>query len=289
VGQHPEVAAFEAAADAVASGDIATLTELLQGDPELVTLRSERVTHFDPARHRATLLHYVAANGVERPRQKTPANAVAIARALLTAGAQPNALADMYGGRFATMAMLASSDHPARAGVQVALIDALADFGASVDAAGVGTWASPLLTALAFGFIDAAQALVRHGADWHNLPAAAGLGRTDAARALSPGATAEDRQRALSLAAMHGHAGIVALLLDAGADLDRHNPAGMHAHATPLHQAAVRGHGEVVRLMVERGARLDLRDTIHHATPLDWARHGNHGTVARYLAERGAP
>jgi len=38
-------------------------------------------------RHHATLLHYVGANGIESFRQKTPANAVDIARLLLDAGA----------------------------------------------------------------------------------------------------------------------------------------------------------------------------------------------------------
>ena len=47
--------------------------------------------------HAATLLHYTSANGVEGYRQKTPPNAVEITRALLQAGAQPDALADMYG------------------------------------------------------------------------------------------------------------------------------------------------------------------------------------------------
>src|SRR5262249_33279928 len=56
---------FESAVEAVITGDVAALETLLRQDPELVRARSTRVTHFDPPRHRATLLHYVAANGVE--------------------------------------------------------------------------------------------------------------------------------------------------------------------------------------------------------------------------------
>src|SRR5687768_7692092 len=63
---------FEAAADAVVNGDLATLESLVRGNPDLVRARSFRV-------HGATLLHYVAANGVEDFRRKTPPNAVAIA------------------------------------------------------------------------------------------------------------------------------------------------------------------------------------------------------------------
>ena len=46
--------------------------DALRRDPALVRARSSRVCCFDPPVHRATLLHYVAANGVEAYRQKTP-------------------------------------------------------------------------------------------------------------------------------------------------------------------------------------------------------------------------
>ena len=83
---------------------------------------------------------------------------------LLEASAEVDALADLYGGQCTTMSMLVSSGHPAKAGVQVALVETLLDFGAAVDAQGSGEWTSPLATALAFGYLPAAQALVRRGA-----------------------------------------------------------------------------------------------------------------------------
>jgi hypothetical protein len=113
-----EVQRFEAAVEAVITGDLPMLASSLAADPALVRARSTRVTHFDPPIHRATLLHYVAANGVEAHRQRTPANAVEVATALLRAGAEVDALADLYGGRCTTMNLLVSSAHPARAGVQ---------------------------------------------------------------------------------------------------------------------------------------------------------------------------
>ena len=127
------VSRFESAVEALINGDVPTLTSLLRENPELIRARSTRVTHFDPSAHRATLLHYVAANGVEGYRQKTPTNAVEVAKTLLEAGAEVDALADMYGGRHTTMSMLVSSGHPAKAGLQVALIDTLLDFGAAVE------------------------------------------------------------------------------------------------------------------------------------------------------------
>src|SRR5262245_46033333 len=86
---------FESAVEAVVNGDLTTLKDAVQRNPALVCARSNRVCCFDPPSHRATLLHYVAANGVESFRQKTPPNAVDIARVLLEAGAEPDALADM--------------------------------------------------------------------------------------------------------------------------------------------------------------------------------------------------
>jgi ankyrin repeat protein len=274
--------------EAVITGDVVALESMLRDNPELVRARSTRVTHFDPPRHRATLLHYVAANGVEGYRQKTPKNAVDVAITLLRAGAEVDALADMYGGQCTTMSMLVSSCHPAQAGVQVALINALLDFGAAVDDRGAGKWKSPLMTALAFGYRDAAQALVRRGAGVDTLSAAAGLGRLADAVRLLPAADGADRHRALALAAQHGQVEIVRLLLDAGEDPNRYNPDGNHAHSTPLHQAALAGHEEVVRLLVERGARLEIKDTIYHGTPLGWALHGEKAGIAEYLRARGA-
>jgi len=281
------VATFESAVQAVIAGDEPTLEQLLREHPELVRARSTLVTHHDPPVHRATLVHYLAANGVEDWRQQTPKNAVRLARQLLDAGADPDALAGMYGGQHATMSMLVSSSHPATAGVQVALVDTLVDYGAAVEARGVGEWTSPLSTALAFGYRDAAEALVRRGARVDNVATAAGLGRLERVRALLPTSASVDRHRALALAAQHGHVGIVQLLLDAGEDPNRYNPKGNHAHSTPLHQAVWSRQEEVVHLLVERGARLDIKDTIWESTPLGWAEYGGRTEIATYLRGQG--
>jgi ankyrin repeat protein len=272
VARPGEAFQFESAVEAVIGGDAAALRSLLHGNPELVRARSRR-------RHGATLLHYIAANGVEGFRQKSPANAVEMATILLRAGAEADATAHMYGGEQTTMNMLVSSDPPARAGVQVALAETLADFGAAMQ----GT---PLMTALAFGHADAAEALVRRGARVDNLAAAAGLGRLEEAAGMLGEADSETRHRALALASQHGHAEIVRLLLDAGEDPSRYNPVGNHPHSTPLHQAALGGHEAVVRVLVERGAGLELLDKIYHGTPLGWANHAGQREIAEYLRTR---
>jgi ankyrin repeat protein len=282
VGRRGDVFRFESVVEAVIDGDVATLERLLAQDPELVRARSTRRTCFDPPVHRATLLHYVGANGLEGHRQRTPPNAPAIARALLEAGAEPDALAGFYGIECATLSLLVSSSHPAEAGVQGELVELLLDHGAAIEGRGE-RWGSPLATALLFGCTDAAQTLVRRGARVDCVSVAAGLGLADHVAKLLPASGAPSRHLALALAAQLGHAGVVRQLLDAGEDPNRYNPEGGHAHATPLHQAALAGHLDVVRLLVERGARRDVRDTIYSGTPLDWARHAGQREIEVYL------
>jgi hypothetical protein len=116
------VARFEAAAAAMVSGDVATLRALLHEDPDLIHRRSPRV-------HHATLLHYVGANGIEGFRQHTPPNAVEVLQLLLDAGADVNAVADVYGGSL-TLGLVGTSLHPERAGMQQSLMDLLRAHGA---------------------------------------------------------------------------------------------------------------------------------------------------------------
>lgn len=246
--------AFEAAVDAVVSGDLDTLRRLLT--PALVRGRSQR-------EHHATLLHYVSANGVENARQRTPANAVEVATLLLDAGAEVDALADVYGGQHTTLSLLITSTPPAEAGLQVPLARLLLDRGAAVKG-------SDVLLALAFSFPAAAELLAERGAPL-DFAAHAGLGHVDDVRRLLTTADAAQRHIALALASQLGHAEIVRLLLDAGEDPNRFNPAGYHPHSTPLHQAVWFRRDDVARLLIERGAREDVRDTIHGGTPREWA------------------
>jgi ankyrin repeat protein len=254
---------------------------MLEADPSLIRARSMR-------RYHATLLHYIAANGVEGSRQRTPANAVGVAKLLLERGAEADALADMYDHRCTTMSMLVSSAHPAKAGLQAKLAETLIAHGATFEGPG-SNWQSSVLTALAFGYRDTAEALVALGAPVNALPAAAGLGRVDDAARLYRDATPRERHAALALAAQHGHPAVVRMLLDAGEDPNRYNPDGFHSHSTPLHQAVWSGHLDVVRLFVERGARLDIEDTIYHATPLGWAEYGDRAEIATYLRGVSTP
>lgn len=278
LGRDADVRRFEAAADAIVTGDLETLCSRLREEPELIRARSTR-------RHGATLLHYIAANGVEQVRQKTPPNAVEVADMLLAAGAEVDALAEAYGTRCTTMSLLVSSAHPAGAGLQTSLAERLADAGATLAATGPESQ-SPILTALAFGYLDTAQALARRVPPTDDLAIAAGLGQLREAARLISTPDSRLRQIALALAAQHGHRDVVILMLAAGEDPNRFNPEGFHAHSTPLHQAALAGHREVVQLLVEGGARLDIRDTLYQGTPHDWAVHARHREIAEDLRSK---
>ncbi|MET9018369.1 ankyrin repeat domain-containing protein [Actinopolymorpha sp. NPDC004070] len=272
------VGRYEAAVDAIITGDLGALTELVDSDPGLVRARSTRT-------HRATLLHYVAANGVETYRQKTPANAVEVARLLLGRGAAADAGASMYGAEDATtMEMLVSSVHPAQAGMQVPLVDTLVDFGAAVN--GPGDDNRPLLTALAHQYPPAAEALVRRGARIDDIVSAAGLGREDLVRAyldddgrlrsdvrlvgLRPQLARRPEANlawAFVVAGALGRTRVVDLLSRGGVDPGVRAMAGL----TALHWAVVNGHVETVAVLLARGAPLEDSDNYHHATVLGCA------------------
>jgi hypothetical protein len=110
---------FELAVDSVVHGRISDLSALLADHPDLPVRRSAYG-------HRATLLHYTAANGVEIRRQVVPANAAQVVAALLDAGAERSAKLHAYGGDFDVLAMFKTSAHPRDAGVAADVEHALA-------------------------------------------------------------------------------------------------------------------------------------------------------------------
>lgn len=116
---------FERAVQATVHGDLAELRRLLREEPGLVRARSS-------FGHRATLLHYLGANGVEFQHQMTPRNAPDVARALLGAGAEVNATARFYGKDTTVLPLVMTSAHPQAAGVADQLIAVLKAAGASV-------------------------------------------------------------------------------------------------------------------------------------------------------------
>ena len=130
-----------------------------------------------------------------------------------------------------------SSLPPARAGVQVGLVEALVEGGARVD--GVDDDGLPLWTAIRFGYTPAVDALARLGARIDNGVFAAVVG--DAARVDD-----ESLDHALIYAAAHGRREVVQALLARGASLTAREPA---FGATALGMARYHGHDDIVELL----------------------------------------
>jgi hypothetical protein len=241
-------APFEAAAQAIVDGDEETLRRLLRERPELIRARSER-------EHRATLLHYVSANGVENYRQKTPQHIVRIAGTLLAAGAVVDAEANVYGGGSTTLGLVATSAHPRQAGVQIALIQLLLDHGARMEHPNLaGNDHGAVFACLANGCPEAARYLADRGARL-DLVAAAGVGRLDVVQSLVEQAEVSAREMALRYAAAYGNGQVVRFLLDRGLKVDAHTGEG----ETALFYTVLSGHLDVIDLLLERGARPGVR------------------------------
>ncbi len=266
------ISSFEAAADAIVAGDTETLARLLRENPELIRARSTR-------EHRATLLHYVAANGVENYRQRTPKNAVKIAEILLEASAEVDADADVYGGGATTLGLVATSVHPFKAGVQNDLIDTLLKHGARLDSPdGAGNQHNLVTGCLANGRGEAAEHLASRGAPL-DLRGAAGIGRLDVVKtyfnedgSLNAKATEAHMKNAFVWACGYGRTQVVDFLLDRGIEVDARFQSHGHGH-TALHLAAYHAHDEIVRILTRRGASIDVTDETWGTTPLVWALH----------------
>lgn len=240
------VPAFELAADAVVSGDVARLENLLRRNPALIRERSTRT-------HRGTLLHYVGANGVEDFRQKSPKNAVDILKLLLKAGAEVDAAANMYDAD-RTLGLVATSIHPLRAGIQRELIETLLAAGAAVDP-GQGI----VNACLSNGRGEAAEFLAQRGARL-DLEGACGVGRLGLVRTyfnddgtLKGGATAKQAERGLNWACEYGRSDVVGFLLGRGLDPGVSDDHGQ----TALHWAVIGGQLQVTRTLLARHAPLE--------------------------------
>jgi ankyrin repeat protein len=238
---------FERAADAIVTGDLATIEKLLHENPALIRAHSTR-------RHEATLLHYVSANGVEGYRQKTPKNILQIAALLLDAGADLNASANLYGGSTA-LDLVATSGHPERAGIQEALLQLLLDRGAQPSHGIVNA-------CLANGRIQAAEFLASRGATL-DLEAAAGLGRLDTVKSffdkngnLLPPATNSQTERGFLWACEYGRNNVVEFLLQ-HVSLDTQAGTGQ----TALHWSVIGAALNTVNLLLDHSAPLEAKNS----------------------------
>ena len=91
---------------------------------------------------------------------------------------------------------------------------------------------------------------------------------------------------ALYFAAQEGKLEAVELLMNCGAKLGVQENDGV----SPLVHAAFHGHADVVRLLLQKGADVDECDTrsLGHYTALAWAAYHGHDEAAKALLQSGA-
>ncbi len=94
----------------------------------------------------------------------------------------------------------------------------------------------------------------------------------------------KDKQKALSLAAMHGSINIARALL-----ANKVNPNFMSRefHGSPLHGAARRGYTLILKILVENGARINDKN-FHHFTSLHCAIRDGYINSVQFLLDQGA-
>ncbi|MFC6229799.1 ankyrin repeat domain-containing protein [Paenibacillus allorhizosphaerae] len=283
VGELAEV--FTSAVQAVKTGGVESLIQLLREHPELAYARSQKGR---------TLLNHLCDWPGHFPRE------FETGRALIAAGADVNALAiDPDRGETSLQWAVSAND--------VAMAELLIDCGAAVD--GLNGDLRPLAQALFYGCREAAEMLVRRGATV-TLEFAAGLGLTGmlprffgtdgcllpsagahtapVKNAIRPDTTGDERmEQALIYAVINNRIESAAYLLDRGADINA-MPSGFHFRGTPLHWVAGGDSAEMVEFLVRRGADLHAAAPKDKATPLEMAEHRKKPDIVRLLKNLGA-
>ena len=280
-------ALFREAVTAIEAGDVPELERILSAHPELVRERLEspgtwlRESVGDALegyfRH-PYLLWFIAENPIRTGR--VPANIADVTRALVAA-ANRERVDTLQEQLDYALELVCTGRIVRELGFQIQLIDLLVDAGAN-PGSGYG--------ALANQNLAAAQRLIELGAE-PTLASAICLGRTGDVARLAPAASAasaEDRQIALTAAALNGNAEALRTLVGLGVDVRAYSLV-IHSHATPLHHAVWSGSLDAVKVLVEAGADLTLRDKVYHSTPLGWAEYAGRDEIAAYLMKEGSP
>ena len=275
---------FYQAVLAIDAGDVPTLQRLVDAHPWLVSerletpgawLRQQVGDALDGFFSRPYLLWFVAEDPVRNGR--LPANIAEMINVIADAARRQD-VATFQDQLDSTLRLVCWSGVAADSGLQLEMIDALIDAGASP--------AKNPNNALVNGHVAAAEHLLTRGATL-TLGAALCLERWDDVTRLSPQASREVRQFAFVLAALNGKAAAVKWMVDSGIPVDEPS-ADLYPHGTPLHHAVSSGSLDTVKVLVDAGASVGQPDSAWQATPLGWAEYYEQNSDAerrtRYMA-----
>ena len=286
---------FHETVTAIDTGDLTTLERLLAEHPRLLRdrleapgswLRDKVGDALNRFFAKPYLLWFVAEDPVRNG--TLPRNIAQLTRAIIEA-AQRDRVASLQEQLDYALQLVSWSWIARQCGVQIELIDALVDAGASPHG-------NPD-NALVNGNLDAAEHLVGRGAAL-TLPTALCLGRWDDVTRLAPTSKPKEKQFGFVLAALNGKPEAVRRMIDFGVDVNGPSE-NLYSHGTPLHHAVSSGSREAVEVLVDAGARLNAVDTAWNGTPLGWADHyvsqhkrdaraKQYAEIADYLRQKGA-
>jgi len=262
-------ALFRDAVAAIDAGDADMLSRMVADNPAIVSKRLESPGPWlrdvvgkalDGFFKRPYLLWFVAEDPVRNGR--LPANIAAVAQVIVDA-ARRERVRSLQPQLDYALTLVSWSWIARECGVQIALIDVLADAGAKL--------AGNPNNALVNGNLDAAAHLVARGAPL-TLAAALVLERWDDVPRLLPGANDDERRFAFVLSALSGKAEALRRMITAGADVNAPS-ADLYSHGAPLHHAVASGSIDAVRVLLDAGADVRRADTAWNGTPLGWALH----------------
>jgi peptide-methionine (S)-S-oxide reductase len=258
---------FQEAVAAIDQGDLPALEALVASHPRLLSdrldqpgawLREKVAGALDGFFSRPYLLWFVAEDPVRNG--SLPDNIAEVARWIIAAAKQAEIPTLQEQLDHATR-LVAWSWIARDSGVQIGLIDALADGGARLDGAPDN--------ALVNHNFAAAEHLVARGAKL-TLATALCQGRWEDVERLATETSARERQFGFVLAALNGQAEAVRRMVAYGAPINE--PAqNLYSHGTPLHHAVSSASLDTVKVLVEAGADLTVRDSLWDGTPFGWA------------------
>ena len=253
---------FREAVEAIDTGNIPLLSQLLHANPALATKRLDTPNEEGYFKN-PYLLWFVADNPIRH--EKLPPNIVEITQTILEALRNNPGDNYQYQVDYA-LGLVCTGRIPKECGVQIPLMELLINKGARVKGSVLGS--------IGQHNFEAAKFLLDKGADY-NLATAVGLDRVDDVKKMLKNATASELYVTLVVASFFGKADIISLLIEAGVNIngngERKDFGGFHAHASALHQAVYSGSLESVKLLVEAGANLNATDKAYNGTALGWA------------------